>query len=51
MTASVTLRLPLSHLFRAAMEVLGAFVREKDVRLAGGTALASPASHCCSHCA
>ena len=33
MAAAVTLGPPLSHLFREAMEVLGAFVRENDVRL------------------
>ena len=45
MAASVTLRPPLSHLFRDAMEVLSAFVREKDMRLAGGTALAARWDH------
>ena len=45
MAATVTLGPPLSHLFREAMEVLGAFVREKDVRLAGGTALAARWNH------
>ena len=45
MAAAVTLGPPLSHLFREAMEVLGAFVREKDVRLAGGTALAARWNH------